>query len=683
MRLVSNLVVVVLSLMSGEALACDQTPPPPQPCVQQLTCSFSAPKNGILPDIDPFDNEGSVVLGELPAFLYRSLYNPDDQDCEEVEELRLKFFADCTDLEGKPGPGLVTTFADELVLDGLELGLTEVPVEIRWQFYEGDGSSGVRKASGAVGSVDLPELEPGLCEVWAEASMQLQTGTYETQCGTQGFCFEEAVEDSVGEKHPRIEITNSSLALSTEGNGNQRVRPGYPILSRYRIKNWTDQTYDGTFEIVSENVNGLLLYSPDSDSDEAFSYGLSTGEGDDFPMEVVPSDDSDFDPCFPLPTPASSISPTASAAIKLGAGEERVVEVYTRTWGTCADGSCSAFVSTLMGEFANGSRSTACAGNNILVQIGGDGDETTCSDSGEASYVAPCGDNDGDGNDDCYQWLASTRFMPEEDPDGLILYGLDDGSHLAVVLEGTTLSNGSGDQEVDVHLISPNQGRILETFLLGDVPSVGEQVTLESSFQLGAGNAEGAGIITELTFGAKYYPDEEKFSSLVGLGRVVIAGVPNALFEIMDQQALWALDPVTGLPVSVTILESDLSVVDESFTVSLTFEVPEFAPTAYQITHDLRGYALTEFEVDCADDTDNDNDGYTDCDDEDCSSHPVCDEEGDSGDSGIVGGTDSGEEQGSEVDESRACGCSASGQGPGTGWLLLGLVGLARRRRGA
>ena len=47
---------------------------------------------------------------------------------------------------------------------------------------------------------------------------------------------------------------------------------------------------------------------------------------------------------------------------------------------------------------------------------------------------------------------------------------------------------------------------------------------------------------------------------------------------------------------------------DDQYTVTIRFIVPDSEAVSYVLTHDIRAFALTEFEIDCTDETDNDND---------------------------------------------------------------------------
>ena len=87
------------------------------------------------------------------------------------------------------------------------------------------------------------------------------------------------------------------------------------------------------------------------------------------------------------------------------------------------------------------------------------------------------------------------------------------------------------------------------------------------------------------------------------------------------------------------------------------------------LTQDFRAFEVAIGELNCADDTDNDNDGLSDCADPDCADHPAC-------------------FPASPIDEvtpldPTGCGCRLANTRPTTSFLLLlgVLVGLGIRRR--
>jgi MYXO-CTERM domain-containing protein len=658
MRSIHALLISGLAAAPQIADACGGSPPPPEPCVVTYACDFATPKTHILPSQSATAASGQMSLAKFPGFVFQETYNPDNQTCP-TSTASLELFADCTDLIGKPSSELTTTFEESFPVEDLQEGINHLDLVLEWEFWD-EGSFG-----------DPGTLESGYCQVWGTLLVEGPTGLTSVDCGNQTkICFDEEVIDSNGVSHPRVELTNISLTTQAEG-GAQLAKPGAPIKSTYTLTNWSDEPFDGVFTVGSNNSNNTVVFEPDSENDVGYTYTLSEGEGDDFPLEIVP-DKGEYDPCFPLPTPAASIDPSGSIAVNLKAGETKTIQTYTRSWGNCANGSCSGIGASVSGEFESGIPLNGCAGGLVVVSDG-DGDGAECADGGLPSTVIPC-DDDAPEGDVCYEQLA--LLVPSHSTAGLRLQGMNNGTDLVVFLDGTDASSGSATHETDVHNINDTLGRILEDIHLGSAPSAGTTIELISTFKAQAGNAEGLALITELSIGDKYSPDETVAHSFIGLGEVVVAGNPNAMFQLQLQESIWAVDPVNGQSVEVPIESGGFEVVDDDhYTVTIRFAVPDSEAVSYILTHDIRAFALTEFEIDCSDETDNDNDGLIDCDDDDCAEHPACSEDTGPGqtDSGDVDPSDdSGEEEG--------CGCSSQ-PNPSSGILGLFMVALVLCRR--
>jgi uncharacterized protein (TIGR03382 family) len=617
-----------------------------------------------------------VALGEFGAFIHYGEYNPSNQVCPDPSQFRLEIAADCTDLVGKPAPDLVTTFETEVIIEDPQLGSTRELIPLSMNFYD---------AGGMGGADGLPELEGGECQVWGTLHMDTDQGTFSVPCKSTPVCFQEPMEE--GETVPKLTLDLVTLSLSKLTDSLAGAGPGVPVLHRFKLKNNSDAIFEGAIQVTSDNLNEQATWEPAYEGAAGWSHNLSVGEGDDFPMEVYAKVDVDtHDPCFALPTPESSISPTASLpSIVLPAGDEIVFHVYTRSWGLCADGSCSKVVIKAEGDLTGGTNThsipvSVCSGTAVIVEIEvpppSSHDPYDCPDNGEASYVAGCGDEDGDGVDDCYEYLVRAAPFPEA-VDGLILTGQDDGV-LVVILSQTDTPDGFSSRVVDTHLVEANLGRMHETLELSGDPAAGDRVEFTARYILGAGSPDGVGTIREITMGAKFGPNEFLPHSVIGQGEVLVVSEPYAVYDLMGQESLWAVDATTGLNEEVPIEDVSFTVEDNGYSMSLAFDVPDFEPTTYLFTHDFRAFARTDFEVVCEDGTDNDNDGDTDCDDSDCAKDPVCQD-----DSGIENVPDSGDAADDTEDkEAGGCGCS-QGIAPATaGWMLMGLaLGLRRRRR--
>ena len=632
------LALAALVFHATPAEACSGEPPI-TPCSVQLSCSYSSTKTLKLPVFSQ-TQASAPVLGEIPALLNVSVYNPDGQSCPTIEALELDFESDCTDLIGKPSDGLTTTFSAHYEVESPGYGSHTLPVELVMLSFDNSQIS------------ELPELEAGMCTVWGTARMVTDEGTFEVSCGEQDVCFLDGPTLTTSE-NPKVglQIVDS---MGNPTSGNVLGAPGAPVVSFYQLSNHSEESLTAEFLVSSDNVNELATVSGSGDS-----HNLSAGEGDDFPMIVTTQwEDVEVDDiCFALGEPATSISPSASEpVIKLGAGETVTVAVITRSWGLCADGSCSKLTAWVGGE-VGGERFLACAGGNLMVS---DVDDPyPCSDGGEPAETEPCGEDQ-----ECQEHTARDHHGVL----GMVLHGPSADTSVAVLLRDTSSSLTIASREVDEHLITPRLGRLYETLELEGAVA-GNTVTLTTEFAVEPLDLNGGILVNHLVFGTKAYPEEELPHSVVGLGLVELTTAPYTQLDLMDQESLWFEDD-TGEPVKVALTDSAFEADGDSYFVTVSFVVPDGAPSTYLYTHDLRAFVRADFETVCDDGGDNDNDGLVDCDDSDCEGDPVCDSVDDSGDS------DPNEPAG----EAR-CACSATGSSAWPLAALLGLAVLGRRRQ--
>ncbi len=94
-------------------------------------------------------------------------------------------------------------------------------------------------------------------------------------------------------------------------------------------------------------------------------------------------------PCLDLPPdPMAFLPPTITRSITLCPGESRIINVATRSWPMCADGSCSEQTIRADGVFASGDPGLACVGMVMQASIGVP-PEYDCRDAGVACQAAP------------------------------------------------------------------------------------------------------------------------------------------------------------------------------------------------------------------------------------------------------------------------------------------------------
>ena len=383
----------------------------------------------------------------------------------------------------------------------------------------------------------------------------LDDGTFEAACGQQDICFMDAYDTTLpaADAKPQVSMEVVDAAgLSTSGNN--LGAPGAPVGTWYKLTNNSPKKLTATFDIESDNVNELAVLV----EGQGTSHNLSAGEGDDFPMEI--SSGADYDACFPLGEPAYSVSPSATQPdIYLAPGEDTLVAVYARTWGNCADGSCSTFTAHLSGDL-DGDPFTVCASANLMVDVDAEGELEECDDGGEPADGEECGENE-----DCQEQV---EMRSEWWVTGIVLHGPTPDSSIVVFLQS---ANGE-TLELDEQLISPRLGRLQQTVSFPDAVA-GETVTLEAQFTVEPLGVDSPVTVNHVVMGTKAYPDENLPHTVVGLGEVELSTSPYTQIDLMDQESVWVLDAITGEPIPVTLTDSSFEATGNDYTVSVSFEV--------------------------------------------------------------------------------------------------------------
>ncbi len=125
----------------------------------------------------------------------------------------------------------------------------------------------------------------------------------------------------------------------------------------------------------------------DGPSPQTFSSSME-GDGDNFPVAFVselPNDDL----CIPMPeNPATYTQPTIQQPLELGPGETKVVDVVQRSWGECADGSCSNTTLHVSGNVGD-QPVIACGGGALVINESGMGPNETPPPSPDPIQVCP------------------------------------------------------------------------------------------------------------------------------------------------------------------------------------------------------------------------------------------------------------------------------------------------------
>lgn len=201
----------------------------------------------------------------------------------------------------------------------------------------------------------LPPGPPRICTLSGTADVLFVDGTLITANSVmKDVCIVDPVV--AGGATPRLD-----LRLFDPGSEPFfHVHPGDQARIRYAVTN-NDPThaFTGTFGADMEQVSRLVsdggAVSPTGHGAYTISDPLA---GDNFPIAIGP-----LQPpfCVPLPPdPQNPAIPVASEPITLLPGETKLIDLFARPWGMCADGSCGKSRIRVGGQFADGSSGLAC-----------------------------------------------------------------------------------------------------------------------------------------------------------------------------------------------------------------------------------------------------------------------------------------------------------------------------------
>jgi len=595
-----------------------------------------------------------------------------------------------------PGTGLVSTDVtvvadcEEMLVDGSTLD----PIFIGAANLPG-GSLGTSILDVPI-NIDIPGPERedrGYCTLSGTAQVEQQSGiVHEVPCGSAFLSFARPTLTGTAPILGGQLIDNGDF--TQVGTGHYSAMAGAPTLLEMVLNNnHPTEAFDGTLQLVTNNENygAEMISGPILTQSQSLSYSLSSGPGDDFVVHFVPESEGTEEEnaavleaarCFDLPEPQVSISPLSSRAVSIQAGESITVQMWSRSWPNCADGSCSGMAFDLEGAFSGGepyeaklSGSLIIRGSSVLQQA-----ELSCRGQGVTALVTKC-DDDPDG---CEAVDDEVRDNHSQRPVGFVFDSQLHSPRPAITSVDTTISVPTTGRTVEELSTGTESGRIWETLTLprGEL-TPGQEVTVTANFALTlVGETEGYEI-TEVVVGSKYQPASEVKdvdpTSFIGVARIEISSTPYMELTAQYQGAAWAVEVDEEEVVGLELTAYDLRTSDGGIIAEFTFLAPVWEIDRVQISHDLRAYGWDAFEDDCEDLFDNDNDGDVDCDDEDCDGHPAC--EGDDDDSA---GDDDDDSAGDDDDDDAADddddsgttddGCSCSSASRGFPALLLALL---------
>jgi MYXO-CTERM domain-containing protein len=256
----------------------------------------------------------------------------------------------------------------------------------------------------------------------------------------------------------------------------------------------------------------------------------------------------------------------------------------------------------------------------------------------------------------------------------------------ATVLHVTKLAS-TYDKPVDAaylaaHRFSPEVMRMVELVVPSEPLAVSESFNFQVPMLLLQEIGGDVQRLQKVAVGEKKKPSGSLDHSFIYLIRSQLATEPALQVELMLQVSVFARNSVSSKLERTPVANPSMALIDGGIDLSFDVEKPDFDADMYEVVYDVRAYRWADYEQDCADKTDNDGDGLSDCEDPDCANHPLCDsgEDGAGGGGqpitpGVVPGDDAG------------CSCGLVGQDGGLSpFAIFGLGGLAllwssRRRR--
>ncbi len=502
-----SLVVVLLgaiALLFGvdvdtrRALACGGDPPPPR-CGKSLVFTVA------VPGVVKRDPEKPVVI-EVKTVTFLNILEipPGSGVCPKPPyEATVELSLDCGQL-----PGARNTVSFELAL-----GYNIKPVRLV-----------------------IPPGPPRKCRLDAKITVVFSDDMVISQTATpKCICIVDCSDKDPS--LPRLElrpvIGNSEVA---------RVHPGGQTAHRYRICNWdSTEIFRGRLHVVSENESRRPVdESPTPAAPGTGVFAISDPEsGDDFPIAFADQLDGG---CIILPPePQRTVRPELNREIILGPCEWVEVDVITRPWGMCANGSCGSLSLVLDGRFSDRTDGIACASAVVAVDTSAR-PSFSWPDSGAVTTVNP--DRDA--------FILDSRLFETPFPVMPVRVGV----------ENVRISNGgkpvpSEESHSALPLTSPmiselpERGRDdNENFFLKPVDFVGPFSIL---FDISAANAQGKPIPTWRSF--SFVPDAPHgFADVGPIAMGEIAAV-DSFFDVFYQVSGEArvLDPRTGETKSVPL----------------------------------------------------------------------------------------------------------------------------------
>ncbi|MBI1840768.1 MAG: lamin tail domain-containing protein [Verrucomicrobia bacterium] len=149
------------------------------------------------------------------------------------------------------------------------------------------------------------------------------------------------------------------LSLTLLSDSAPRVAPGDMTVARYLVKN-NDPIRSVSLTAIAGSRQSAVR--PQGANELQGVFAISNPFGDDFPILFNPGNS-----CIPLPSHPYTQQPISNALPVLAPGQSSIVTVGMRSYGQCANGSCSESTLRVTGVFADNTPALGCAGMALVV----------------------------------------------------------------------------------------------------------------------------------------------------------------------------------------------------------------------------------------------------------------------------------------------------------------------------
>jgi len=703
-------------------------------CFVNQTCGFGIPHVYPIPT-SPSTCATCASYGEanieLEAMVYIAEFMPNCQaNCPELFELTLEFVAHCEALASKSDPAFSLKHTMTYVETNPQLGRNVFSLAFLLDFID--------DTSVQLGNNPEFVANGARCDVTATATLELSDGTIiESECPQRRLGFVPPRPIAGG---PILEFRIDRDAAATgwdppsnwqsDLNGSTTVAaPGQQARRVLSITNHTAEPMSISLDVTTENANDPPTVTPSGLEPAVGTWDISADNddvnGDAFPVSIrtLPTTVNPTE-CLELPAvPGASEQQSdtlSDTPVTLAPGETTLVEYRMRPWPNCGCGTNGSWTAELEAQWGTTNIALDLSGNDTVDR------ETpptncatgepiaypspyTCQDEGDTPAGDPCDDDDPnlppcDGGpiglsggipSDVAAGFADSHGVdigdiarhPKAGQGALVgaVFTVTDEAKVHVTkpkveIAGVTTSDSSHTAQ----RFSPEVMRLVEFFTPETTVTAGDPLNVTVPLWVLQGLGGEVQTLAKLAAGEKQKPPGAIPHSFVSLVRSQLDTSPAVQIEIMVQVTAWARDLSSGKFEPVALSSESISVIDGGVDLAFDITAPSFDTDVYQLAYDVRSYRWNDYEQDCEDSSDNDADGFSDCDDPDCANHPLCYPDG-TGGSGGTGGAPPG--AAADGDDDGGCGCRFAGATPAAapvagvlfGCLLL--LGLRRRRR--